>query len=97
MTSKSLDWEWWHSSMMLWMDPDHRKYLNFALCCNFKYLCVWVVARLPQRLESKFVEIISSLRGSLANPPLEKLQKTLILSFEANSALSCQYELFSAF
>ena len=56
--------------------------------------CVWVVARLPIRLNSTFFEIVSS------TPSLypKEFQKTLILAFEANSALSCQNGLlFSVF
>ena len=48
-------------------------------------MCVWVVAQLPQRLKSTFFEKFSSL-------PSKKFQKTLILAFEANSALSLENE-----
>ena len=45
----------------------------------------WVVARLPQRLNLMFFEIFTSLRWN-------KFKKTLILAFEANSALSRENE-----
>ena len=48
-------------------------------------MCVWVFARLPQRLKSTFFEMFSSLHS-------KKFQKTLILAFEANSALSRKNE-----
>ena len=57
-------------------------------------MCFWVVARLPQKLKSTFFEkkFITSLRRS------KKFQKTLILTFEANSALlSRQIELLTDF
>ena len=61
-------------------------------------MCVCVVAGLPQRLKSTFFEIISSLHIALKDPPPEKkFQTKLILAFEANSTLSCQNGLFSAF
>ena len=52
-------------------------------------MCVWVVARLPQRLKSMFFEKISSLRDPcpLRVPPLDFLKKTLILAFETNSVM----------
>ena len=56
--------------------------------------CVWVVARLPQRLKSMVFEIFSSLGYSSETLYSNVFQKTLILAFEANSALSCQNELF---
>ena len=59
---------------------------------------VWVVAQLPQRLKSTFFEIFSSLRVSFRDPPLEFFfKKTLLLVFEANSALSYQNRLFPRF
>ena len=53
------------------------KNINFSL---------WVVARLPQRLQLMFFEIFSSLHvPCFGDPPsLEKNSKTLILAFEAN-------------
>ena len=53
----------------------------------------WVVARLPQRLKSMFFEIFISLRWPLRSHSVQKnLKKTLILAFEANSALSHENE-----
>ena len=50
---------------------------------------VWVVARLPQRLKSLFLEFFSSLQASFRGTlHSKKFQKTLILAFEANSVLS---------
>ena len=40
-------------------------------------MCVWVVARLPQRLKSMFFEKISSLRVSFGGPSLEKNLKNI--------------------
>ena len=55
-------------------------------------MCVWVVAQLPQRLNETFFEIISSIQvpfGELRMYlSLDFFQKTLILTFEENSALS---------
>ena len=46
-------------------------------------MCVWVVARLPQRLKSTVFEIFSHSGGSFGAAPLEKkIQKSLILVFE---------------
>ena len=61
--------------------------------------CVWVVARLPQRLKSMFFDIFSALRFSFGDPPLYSkfFQKTMILAFEVNSALSCQMDSFTRF
>ena len=54
-----------------------------------------VVARLPQRLKSTLFEIFSTLRvpfGPLGTLRSKKFQTTLILAFEANSALSRENE-----
>ena len=53
---------------------------------------LWVVAQLPQRLKSTFFEIFSHSAGPFRATPFEKFQKTLILAFEANSALSFENE-----
>ena len=45
-------------------------------------MCVWVVARLPQRLKSTFFENFSSIRFPFRDPPLKIFLKTLILAFE---------------
>ena len=73
--------------------------LTFFPYCVFALLKMskngfWVVARLPQRLKSTFLEIFSSLRRwpLLGAAPFKKFQKTLILAFEANSALSRKNE-----
>ena len=71
---------------------DKRKKYQFQMC-------FWMVAQLPQRIKSMFFEIFSSLQVSLASGILQPkfFQKTLILGFEANSALSRENGLFSAF
>jgi hypothetical protein len=52
-----------------------------------------VVARLPLRLKSTFIEIFSHSAGpSLELLCSKKIQETLILAFEANSALSRENE-----
>ena len=54
-----------------------------------------VVARLPQRPKSLLFEIFSTLRvpfGPLGTLRSKKFQTTLILAFEANSALSHENE-----
>ena len=63
-------------------------------------MCVWVVARLPQRLRSMFFEKKNFTPGpgsSSGTLHSNFFQKTLILAFEANSTLSSQNGLFSAF
>merc|ERR1712141_212234 len=62
-------------------------FLDFGLTF-FSIMCIQVVARLPQRLKSTFFEIFSSLLWLRS----KKFQKTLILAFEANSALSRKNE-----
>ena len=58
-------------------------------------MCVWVVARLPQRLKSTFFEKNFFTPGPLWEPSAQKYFKnTLILAFDA---LSCQNGHFSAF
>ena len=52
----------------------------------------WVIARLPQRLKSMWFEIFSHSAGHFEAAPFEKFQTTLILAFEANSALSRENE-----
>ena len=62
-------------------------------------MCVWVVARLPQRLESTFFEK-NFITPLLAHPGLlhsKKISKTLILALEANNALSSQNYIFPEF
>ena len=49
-------------------------------------------ARLPQRLKSTLFEISSHSAGPKGAAWLEKFQTTLILAFEANSALSRKNE-----
>ena len=69
-------------------------FFNFQ---KFQYqMCVWVVALLHQRLKSTLFEIFSSLWVSFTLGTLhpKKFQKTLVLAFEANSALSGQNGLF---
>ena len=69
---------------------------TYALCVIFMILVslemskyvLWVVVRLPQRLKSTFFELFLQSDG----PPFENLKKTLILAFEANSALSPENE-----
>ena len=53
---------------------------------------IYVVAGLlPQRLKSTYFEIsLHSGRVSFGDPPLEIFSKMLILTIEANNALSCQ-------
>ena len=53
-------------------------------------LCV--VARLPQRLKSMLFEIFSHSSVPFGTAPFKKFQTTLILAFEANSALSRENE-----
>ena len=43
-------------------------------------MCVWVVARLPQRLKSTFFEKISSLQVPFGDPRLEKISKNVDFS-----------------
>ena len=61
-------------------------------------MCVWVVARLHQRLKSTFFEIFSSLHCTgpfgARSLCLNFFQKTLILAFEPNSTLSQNYTFF---
>ena len=52
----------------------------------------WVVAQLPQTLKSMFFEKISHSAGPFGTAIFEKIQKTLILVFEAKSALSRENE-----
>ena len=52
----------------------------------------WVVARLPQRLKSTLFEIFSHSTDPFWAALLKKFQTTLILAFEANSALSRKNE-----
>ena len=75
-------------------------FLDFGLTF-FSIMCIQVVARLPQRLKSTFFErlkltffeIYSSLRWPLQDRSVRKIfQKTLILAFEASSALSRENE-----
>ena len=56
-----------------------------------------MVAQLPHRLKSMFFEKFSLLQVSFGNPPTEKISKTLILGFEANSALSRENGFFPGF
>ena len=51
-----------------------------------------VVARLPQRLKSTLFEIFSHFADPFGAAPFKKFQTTLILAFEANSALSREKE-----
>ena len=51
-----------------------------------------MVARLPKRLKSTFFEIFSNGASPLESLHLNFFQKTLILAFEANSALSRENE-----
>ena len=51
-----------------------------------------VVARLHQRLKSRFFENFLHSAGPFGTAPLKKIKKTLILAFEANSALSHENE-----
>ena len=55
---------------------------------------LWVVARSPERLKSTCFEIFSHSASPFPSGPLgsKKSQKTLILAFEANSALSHENE-----
>ena len=66
-------------------------FLDFGLTI-FSIMCIQVVARLPQRLKSTFFEIFPYSAGSFGATPFKKCQKTLILAFEANGALSCENE-----
>ena len=59
-------------------------FLDFGLTF-FSIMCIQVIAQLPQRLKSMFTPLAHS--GPLRS---KKFQKTLILAFEANSALSCE-------
>ena len=43
-------------------------------------MCVWVVARLPQRLKSTFSEIFSSLWVAFGDRPLENFSKNIDFS-----------------
>ena len=67
--------------------------------CNKYIMCVCTVravAQLHQRLKSMFFEKFSSLRRPLNSRSIRKdLKKTLILAFEANSAvfLNCRLHL----
>ena len=51
-----------------------------------------VVSRLPQRLKSTFFEKFSHSAGPFGPLHSKKVQKTFILAFEANSALSRENE-----
>ena len=52
----------------------------------------WVVAGLPQRLKSTFLEIFLTPLAPSELLRSKKFQTTLILAFEANSALSQENE-----
>ena len=52
----------------------------------------WLNDYLHQRLKSTFFEIFFHSAGPFGAAPFEKFQTTLILGFEANSALSCENE-----
>ena len=69
--------------------PKMRKKIQFQIR-------VWMVARLPQRLKSTFFEKKFFTPGLLRGSS-KKCQKTLILAFEANSALSWQNGIFPSF
>ena len=43
-------------------------------------MCVWVVARLPQRLKAMIFEIFSSFRVSFGDPPLENFSENFDFS-----------------
>lgn len=79
----------WHFHSTQWAQT--RKKFQFQMCVS-------VVARIHKRLKSTFFDNFFDAPASFGNPfHLNFFQKTLILVFEANSALSCQNGIFPAF
>ena len=60
-------------------------------------MCVWVDARLPQRLKSMFFETFFFTPRSLQGPPLEIFSKTLILAQRQTVLCPAKMDFFPRF
>ena len=57
-------------------------------------MCVWVVARLPQRLRSMFFENFSSLQFSFGDPLLENFSKNVDFSLSGKQCIVLPKQIF---